>query len=123
MLLAHCDAVHDNFSDDLLLANDCPPAYCLPLQELDVLVSNSINVPAIYNTSSQIIVIRKDIVQLLGIHINTQQLIEMEGANSTTNWTVGCTKNLSLQVGDVLFKIHAHVVKNASFSILFSRPF
>jgi len=123
MLLAHCNAVYDNLSNDLLLANNCPPAFCLPLQELDVLVGNSLNIPAIYDTGSQIIVIRKDIVQSLGIHINTQQLIEMEGANGATNWTVGCAENLSLQVGDVLFKIHAHVVKNASFGILFSRPF
>jgi len=123
MLLAHCDAVHNDFSDDHLLANDCPPAYCLPLQELNVLVGNSINVPAIYNTGSQIVVIRKDIIQSLSIHINTQQLIKIEGANSTTNWMVGCAENLSLQVGDVPFKIHAHVVKNAFFGILFGHPF
>jgi len=123
MLLAHCDAVHDNLSDDLPLANNCPPVFCLPLQELDVLVGNSINVPVIYDTGSQIVVIRKDIVQSLSIHINTQQLIKMEGANSATNWTIGCAENLSLQVGDVLFKIHAHVVENASFGILFGRPF
>ena len=123
MLLTHCDVVHNDLSDDLLLANNCPPAFCLPLQELNVLVGNSLNVPAIYNTGSQIVVIRKDIVQSLSIHINTQQLIEMEGANGATNWMVGCAKNLSLQVGDVPFKIHAHIIKNASFSILFSRPF
>jgi len=123
MLLAYCDTVQDDFSDDLLLANDCLPAFCLPLQELDVLVSNSLNVPAIYDTGSQIIVIRKDIIQLLGIHINTQQLIEMEGANSATNWTVGCAENLLLQVGDVPFKIHAHVIENTSFGILFGCPF
>jgi len=88
-----------------------------------VLVGSSINVPAIYNTSSQIVIIRKDIIQLLSIHINTQQLVKIEGANSTTNWTVGCTENLMPQVGNVLFKIHAHVVKQASFGILFRQPF
>jgi len=123
MLLIHCDMVHDDLSDDLLLANNCPPAFCLSLQELNVLVGNSLNVPAIYDTGSQIIVIRKDIIQSLSIHINTQQLIEMEGANGATNWTVGCAKNLLLQVGDVPFKIHAHVVENASFGILLSHPF
>jgi len=47
----------------------------------------------------------------------------MEGANGATNWMVGCAENLSLQVGDVPFKIHAHVVENTSFSILFGCPF
>ena len=42
----------------------------------------------------------------------------MEGANGITNWTVGCAENLILQVGDVLIKTHAHVIKNASFDIL-----
>jgi len=47
----------------------------------------------------------------------------MEGANSAMNWTVGCTKNLMLQVGDMLIKIHAHIVKHASFEILLGQPF
>jgi len=62
MLLTHCKAVHDDFSNDRPLANDYQPAFCLPLQELNVLVSGSINIPTIYDTSSQIIIIRKDII-------------------------------------------------------------
>ena len=94
------------------------PALCLPLQELDILVGGSIKIPAIFNTSLQIIIIRQDIIQSLRVYINTQQLIKMEGANGATNWTVGCAENLTLQVGDVLFKIHVHVIKNASFGLL-----
>jgi len=47
----------------------------------------------------------------------------MEGANGATNWTVGCAENLTLQVGDVLLKIHAHIVEHASFEILLGWPF
>ena len=56
-----------------------PPAFCLPLQEVDVVVNNSIHVPAILDTGLQIMVIRQDIVQSLRAKINYQRLIEMEG--------------------------------------------
>jgi len=47
----------------------------------------------------------------------------MEGANGATNWTVGCAENLILQVGDISFKVHAHIIEHASFSLLLGRPF
>ena len=47
----------------------------------------------------------------------------MEGANSTTNWMVGYTKNLTLQVDNMSFKVHIHIVKHASFDILLGWPF
>jgi len=118
--------VHDDTPDGLesyLLINDQPPAFCLPLQEIDILVNSSVKIPAILDTGSQINVIRYDLVQSLGARINFQRLIEMEGANGATNWTVGCAENLTLQVGDVSLKIHAHIVEHASFEILLGRPF
>jgi len=99
------------------------PTFCLPLQEVDVLVNCSTKVPAILDTGSQITVIQQDIVQALGARVNHQCLIKMEGANSATNWTVGCAENLTLQVGDVSFKVHAHVVEQASFGLLLGCPF
>jgi len=47
----------------------------------------------------------------------------MEGANGATNWMVGCAENLTLQVGNVSIKIHAHIVEHASFEILLGWPF
>jgi len=101
----------------------CQPDFCLPLLELDVLVDSGFKSPAILDTGSQIIVIWHDIMQSLRFPINRQCLIEMEGANSATNWTVGCAKNLPMQVGDVTIKVHMHVVKHMSFSLLLGWPF
>jgi hypothetical protein len=109
--------------------NDLPPtsiqlpAFCLPLQELNILVNGSIKVPTILDTGLQIVVIWHDIIQALGVPINYQQLIEMEGVNGATNWMVGCTENLPLQVSDVVVKVYAHVVKHVSFSLLLGHPF
>ena len=102
--------VHKEFCDHQPAAIAHPSTFCLPLQEIDVLVNGSLKVPAILDTSSQITVICRDIAQSLGLHINNQRLIEMEGANGATNWMVGCAENLTLQVGDVSFTAHAHVI-------------
>ena len=63
---ARCAAMHkDTF--DLLLhhpsINIRLPAFCLPLQEVDVLINAGFKIPAILDTGSQINVIRQDIVQ------------------------------------------------------------
>jgi len=118
--------VHDDTPNGLeshLLINNQPPTFCLPLQEIDVLVNGSVKIPAILDTGSQINVIRYDLVQSLRACINFQRLIEMEGANGATNWTVGCAKNLTLQVGNMSLKIHVHIVEHASFKILLGWPF
>ena len=123
---AHCTTVHnDTFNDVPHTSNtpSWPPTLCLPLQEIDILVNAAIKVPAILDTGSQIVIIWHDIVQSLGVPINYQQLIEMEGANGATNWTVGCAKDLTLQVGDMSFKVHAHVIEHTSFGLLLGRPF
>jgi len=99
------------------------PTFCLPLQEVDVLINCSAKVPAILDTGSQITVIWQDIIQALRACVNHQHLIKMEGANGATNWTVGCAENLTLQVGDVSFKVHVHIIEQASFGLLLGCPF
>jgi len=115
--------VHDDFSDLSPPPIDCSPAFCLPLQEINVLLDGSTKVPTILNTGSQIVVIRHDIALALRARINPHRLIEMEGANGATNWTVGCAENLTMQVGGVPFKVHTHVVQHMSFGLLLGRPF
>lgn len=116
-LVSRRATVHNN-PTNFSSIDDQLPDFCLPLQELDVLINGSTKAAAILDTGSQIIIIWHDIAQSLGAQINHQRLIKMEGANRATNWTVGCAENLTLQVGDVLIKVHAHVVKHATFDIL-----
>lgn len=47
----------------------------------------------------------------------------MEGANGSTSQTLGCTEDLSMQIGDVSFTIHAHIVHTAPFRLLLGHPF
>ena len=58
------------------------------------MINEDIKVTVILDTGSQIIVIQEDLVNALRVPINTQHTIEMEGANGTTNWMVGCIEFL-----------------------------
>ena len=71
-LALHCTMVHDDITDlafttvnHTLSINDQEPDFCLPLQELDVLVNGSVKVSTILNTGSQIVIIRHYIIHSL----------------------------------------------------------
>jgi hypothetical protein len=49
------------------------PDYSLPLLEIDVAFNGSITKPAVLDPGSQIIVIRKDLVQEVNVHVNPSQ--------------------------------------------------
>ncbi|KAI9451026.1 hypothetical protein F5148DRAFT_957601, partial [Russula earlei] len=59
----------------------------------------------------------------IGVQINSTHCIEMEGANSITNWTLDCAEHVPMQVGSIPFKIHTYVEECAPFWLLLGRPF
>ena len=99
------------------------PEYSLPLREVDIRINNTVLEAGVLDQGSQIVLIRKDLAQEAGACINTRHQIDMEGANGTVTKTLGCAENLSMQIGDVEFEIHAHVVDHAPFRLLLGRPF
>ena len=97
--------------------------YSLPLREVDVLVNGVVPAAGILDQGSQIVVIRKDLAQEAGALINFDHQLEMEGANGLVSKTLGCAENLAMQIGDLVFEVHAHVVDRAPFRLLLGRPF
>jgi hypothetical protein len=99
------------------------PEYTVPLQEIDILVDGCMTEAAVIDPGSQIVAIRKDLADSLAMKPNPDAALEMEAANSATNWTLGCVEYLTLQIGDIPFKVHAHVIEDTPFRVLLSRPF
>jgi hypothetical protein len=99
------------------------PKYLLPLLKIDITLSRSISEPTVLNPGLQIIIIWRDLAQEVNMCINSSQHLEMEGANSIMNWTLGCAEYLSIQVRNVPLKVHAHVVEKAPFHLLLGHPF
>jgi hypothetical protein len=86
------------------------PAYSLPLREIDIQICDKVTEAGVIDLGSQIIVIREDLAQEVGATINTSHVLQMEGANGATNWTLGCAEFLPMCTGDVAFKVHVHSV-------------
>jgi hypothetical protein len=99
------------------------PEYSLLVQEIDINFPNGISEPGLFDPGSQIIVMRQDLVQEINAQINSELKIEMEGANSFIDWTLGCTQYVPMQLGDVPFKLHVHIVPHAPFRLLLGHPF
>ena len=97
--------------------------FSLPLREIDVLVNSRKTEAGVLHQGSQIVIIREDLANEVGTQINTQRVLQMEGANSSTSRTLGCAEDLEMRIGDVSFTIHAHVVRTAPFRLLLGRPF
>ncbi len=97
--------------------------YSLPLCEIDVLINDTISEARVLDQGSQIIVIQRDLAQEAGAVMNSNHQLEMEGANSLVSKTLGCAENLSMCVGNVSFKVHAHVIDQVPFRLLLGRPF
>ena len=97
--------------------------YSLPLREIDVLINNTVPKAGVLNQGSQIVVIQHDLAQEAGAHINYQHQLEMEGANGLVSRTLGCAENLTMQISDVAFEVHTHVVERAPFRLLLRQPF
>ena len=99
------------------------PACLLPLREIDILVGGKVSEPSVLDSGSQIIVIQKNLALEVGATINADQLLQLEGANGATNWTLGCAEHLPMSLGGIYFTMHAHVVECAPFHLLLGRPF
>jgi hypothetical protein len=99
------------------------PAYSLPLREIDIQIGGKVTEAGVIDPGSQIVVIREDLAREVGATINANRLLQMEGANGATNWTLGCAEYLPMRAGDISFEVHAHVVEHAPFRLLLGRPF
>ena len=95
----------------------------LPLRKINIEIGGKVIEAGVIDPGSQIIVMREDLAREVGATINTNRLLQMEGANGVTNWTLGCAEYLPMQVGNISFAVHAHVIKCAPFRLLLGRPF
>ena len=103
--------------------SSCSAEYSLPLREIDVLLNGIVPEAGILDQGSQIMVMCQDLAQEAGIHVNTSHQLNMEGANGLASKTMGCAENLTIQVGNVVFEVHAHIVEHAPFRLLLGWPF
>lgn len=104
--------------NNLIVANDVED-----LRTIELEVEGKIKVDAILDEGSQIISMRRDVWEKLGIPMRSDKFMVMESANSSREPTMGFLPNLRVSVGDCTLYLQVQVVENASYEILLGRPF
>lgn len=95
----------------------------LPLRVIDALIEGKLTVECIIDPGSQIVAMRKEIWEQLGVPLQSDMIMVMEAANKTKTSTMGLLQNLRMTFGPVELMLQVQVVENAPFDILLGRPF
>ncbi|KAJ3564556.1 hypothetical protein NP233_g8219 [Leucocoprinus birnbaumii] len=113
-----------------LIQSTSPPAsdlivaeHSVELRTLPVTLEGRLEVDAILDEGSQIIGLRRDLWEKLGLPIHSDKVMVMESANKSTNKTMGLLQNLRVSIGDCDFYLQVQVVDNTSYDMLLGRPF
>jgi hypothetical protein len=97
--------------------------HSVPLRSIKALVGGKRTVTCLLDSGAEIVAMRKDIWQSLGVPLRSDHLMTMESANKTKNTTLGVIENLTFNfgAGDLMFQVQ--VVETANFEVLLGRPF
>ncbi|KAJ2934660.1 hypothetical protein H1R20_g2455, partial [Candolleomyces eurysporus] len=93
------------------------------LRTMSVKLNNKLQVNAILDDGSQIIRLRRELWEKLGVPVRSDHKLTMESANTTTSDTKGLIPNLKVTIGGCDFYLQVQVVDNASYDMLLGRPF
>ncbi|KAJ3555385.1 hypothetical protein NP233_g12224 [Leucocoprinus birnbaumii] len=97
-----------------------------PVEDLRTIaleLDGKVIVDAILDEGSQVIGIRKDIWEKLGLPLLRDQNMVMESANGTKEATLGLLRDLPVRIGTSIFFIQVQVFENAPYEMLLGRPF
>ncbi|KAJ8579547.1 hypothetical protein M405DRAFT_695936, partial [Rhizopogon salebrosus TDB-379] len=97
--------------------------HSVPLQSIEAFVSGKQTITCLLNSGAEIIGMRKDIWESLGIPLRTDHLMTMESANKTKNLTIGVIENLVFNFGAGNMMFQVQVVETANFEVLLGWPF
>lgn len=105
-------------SNPIIVANHIEELRTIPL-ELD----GQFVVNAILDEGSQIIGIRRDIWERLGLPLLKDHTILMESANVSTEMTLGLLRDLPVRIRPSTFYLQVQVFENTPYEMLLGRPF
>ena len=105
-------------ADNIIVAD-----HSVNLQVLDLTLDDKVQVEAILDEGSQIVGLRKDIWEKLGVPVRSDHKMNMISANASSNQTIGLIHDLKVTIGAYNFYLQVQVVENASYEMLLGRPF
>src|SRR5712664_1694824 len=121
------EEVQESEEHQVLLANVTPENLVVAkhteeLRVIDIEI-HGIEVVATVDDGSQIVSIRQDKWEKIGLPIRSDKIMVMESANKTKEETMGLLQDLKINVGGYDFYLQVQVVKDAPYEMLLGRPF
>ncbi|KAG6328396.1 hypothetical protein ID866_10695 [Astraeus odoratus] len=90
---------------------------------MDGSLNDRIHVECLLDQGTQIVAIRCDLWEALGVPIRPDLAMMLEAANKSKEETLGIVENAHLKISGMEFKLQIHVVSDASFDLLLGHPF
>ncbi|KAG6329220.1 hypothetical protein ID866_9868 [Astraeus odoratus] len=90
---------------------------------MDRSLNNCIHVECLLDQGAQIIAIRCDLWEALGIPVRPDLATTLEATNKSKEEMLGIVKNAHLKIGGMEFKLQIHVVGGTPFDLLLGHPF
>jgi hypothetical protein len=98
-------------------------AHSLPLRTLQVSLNEEITAMAIIDSGCQIIIMRLDIWEKLGLPLLPDHIMVLELANGKSNAMKGMLPRVTFRVGEIRLPCPVQVIEEAPFEVLLGRPF
>ncbi|KAG6328837.1 hypothetical protein ID866_10253 [Astraeus odoratus] len=95
----------------------------LPLQAIDGSLNNHIHIECLLDQGAQIVTIRHDLWEALGVPVHPDLATTLEAANKSKEEALGIVENMCLKISGMEFKLQTHVVGDAPFDLLLGCPF
>ena len=87
------------------------------------MLNDNVQVEAILDEGSQIVGLRKDIWEKLGVPVCSDHKMNMISANALSNQTISLIHDLKVMIGAYNFYLQVQVVEHASYKMLLGQPF
>ncbi|KAG6326994.1 hypothetical protein ID866_12094 [Astraeus odoratus] len=90
---------------------------------MDGLLNEHIHVECLLDQGAQIVAIRHDLWEALGVPVRPDLATMLEATNKSKEEMLGVVENVCLKISGMEFKLQIHVVGDAPFDLLLGCPF
>ncbi|KAG6326242.1 hypothetical protein ID866_12847 [Astraeus odoratus] len=90
---------------------------------MDRSLNDYIHIECLLDQGTQIVTIRHDLWEALGVPICPDLATMLEAANKSKEEMLGVVKNVCLKISGMEFKLQIHVVGDTPFDLLLGHPF
>ncbi|KAF8816293.1 hypothetical protein BYT27DRAFT_7277147 [Phlegmacium glaucopus] len=106
----------------MITVPEVPVEFTTPLREVDIILMGKKAEVGLLDDGSEIVVIRRDLCEELGVTVNRNRRMTMQVANNVKEGLKGCAEFLEIDVGGIKTYAHVFVVDSAPYRLLLGRP-